>query len=185
MDSYSHAVSQTQEVSPDKPVPKQVTPKPKKAWMSWKKVAIVKESPTIVTTCTKVTQELAGGSVCIITTTSPPYAAPIKAKETTTKKVATPVRPRSVKKHQANPNDDSDTPASKKPSADSDRDTSTPDSKKPTTDSDHDSSPPDSDKPSAESDNELPVATFKYLPATTNKKKDGTFGDKPVTFTPD
>ena len=70
MDSTWNTV--TQEVSPDKP-------KPKKAWMAWKKVAIVKEIPTIVTTMTKVTQDLADGSTCIITTTSPLYEAPIKA----------------------------------------------------------------------------------------------------------
>ena len=111
MDSYSHTVSQTQEVSPDKP-------KPKKAWMSQKKVAIVKESPTIVTTCTKVTQEHADGSICIITTTSPPFTAPIKAK--TTKKVATPIRPRAFKKHSTDSDDESTAPVSKKPSTESD-----------------------------------------------------------------
>ena len=64
----SNAVSQTQEVSPDKP-----KSKTKKAWMSWKKVAILKQSPTTVTTVMKVTQDLADGSTHIITTTSPPY----------------------------------------------------------------------------------------------------------------
>ena len=59
-----------------------------------KKVAIVKEGPTIVTTMTEVNQDLANGSKCKIITTSRPYLAPKKTFPSATSKdnkVATPI----------------------------------------------------------------------------------------------
>ena len=73
--------------------PKKVSPEKQKAHMKQKKVAIVKESPTVVNTMTKVTQDLADGSnKCVITTSSRPYMAPKKDcpfATSTDKKVAT------------------------------------------------------------------------------------------------
>ena len=136
--------------------------------MSWKKVASVKESPTIVTTCTKVTQELADGSIRLITTTSLPYAAPKKARDPN-KKVATPIRPRATKKRSAESNKELTAPVSKKPSAESDNES--PVSKKSSAGSDTESPGTVSTKPYADSETTYPVAIFKNVPTKKTMRK--------------